>query len=76
MKKESLVNRLYDEFPNASIDVFDLTGNQDHWEVSIKSPSFQGLSRIQQHQKVMAVFHKELKTGELHALSIKTSPLT
>jgi stress-induced morphogen len=72
MDQETLKNRLLTAFPDASIEVHDLTGGQDHWEVAVESSAFQGLSRIQQHQKVMAVFAEELKTGEVHALSIKT----
>ncbi len=53
--------------------MFDLTGTSDHWEVSVKSAAFSGLSRIEQHQHVMKAFAPELKTGEVHALSIKTA---
>lgn len=69
--------RLKEAYPDANneqdIQVFDLTGTSDHWEVSVCSKSFTGLSRIEQHQHVMKAFAAELKTGEVHALSIKTS---
>lgn len=65
-------DRLASAYPDGNIEVVDLTGTQDHWEVSIESTAFTGLNRIQQHQHVMAVFAPELKTGEVHALSIKT----
>ncbi|MGZ6432942.1 MAG: BolA/IbaG family iron-sulfur metabolism protein [Pseudobdellovibrionaceae bacterium] len=64
--------RLISTYPDGNIEVHDSTGTQDHWEVSVESAKFAGLSRIQQHQQVMAVFGPELKTGEVHALSIKT----
>lgn len=64
--------RLEANYPNSTIEVFDLTGTQDHWEVFVESTVFAGMSRIQQHQNVMACFGPELKTGEVHALSIKT----
>lgn len=72
MEKLFLVNRLEQDFPGAQILVHDLTGGGDHWEVEILSEKFKGLSRIQQHQLVMASFKEELKTGELHALVLKT----
>ena len=50
----------------------DLTGTENHYEVFVRSSLFTGLSRIEQHQKVMAAFAAELKTGEVHALAIKT----
>lgn len=72
MTQEMMKERLKQAYPDALVEVFDLTGTQDHWEVMVESPSFAGMSRIQQHQAVMAVFSPELKTGEVHALSIKT----
>lgn len=73
MNQQAMTDRLKAAYPDASIEVFDLTGGGDHWEVSIASSAFQGKTRIQQHQAVMSVFAEELKTGEVHALSIKTS---
>lgn len=71
--KQRLIVSYPDADQNADIQVFDLTGTSDHWEVSVKSAAFKGLSRIEQHQHVMKAFAAELKTGEVHALSIKTS---
>ena len=69
--------RLIDAYPDADasqdIQVFDLTGTSDHWEVAVSSGAFNGMSRIEQHQHVMKAFAAELKTGEVHALSIKTT---
>ncbi len=76
MKIEEMKQRLIQAYPDSNpvtdIEVFDLTGTSDHWEVSVKSKSFAGLSRVEQHQHVMKAFAPELKTGEVHALSIKT----
>jgi stress-induced morphogen len=72
MKPEQMKERLETAYPGAVIEVIDLTGTHDHYEVYVESPVFAGLSRIQQHQHVMSVFGPELKTGEVHALSIKT----
>lgn len=72
MTAEQMKQRLEENYKDGEIEVFDLTGTQDHWEVSVESAAFAGLSRIQQHQHVMACFGPELKTGEVHALSIKT----
>ena len=77
MKIEQMKQRLVAAYPDANSDseirVHDLTGTSDHWEVEVKSAAFNGLSRIEQHQHVMKVFAPELKTGEVHALSIKTT---
>ena len=77
MKIDQMKQRLVAAYPDANTDseiqVHDLTGTSDHWEVEVKSSAFKGLSRIEQHQHVMKVFAPELKTGEVHALSIKTT---
>lgn len=72
MTPDQMKQRLETNFPECKIEVYDLTGTEDHYEVFVESPVFAGMSRIQQHQKVMACFSPELKTGEVHALSIKT----
>lgn len=72
MSPQEMKKRLEAQFPNDKVDVMDLTGGQDHYEVYVKSPQFEGLSRIERHQKVMEIFSEELKTGEVHALSIRT----
>ena len=46
-----------------------------HFNVVVESTAFKGLSRIEQHQHVMKVFDTELKSGEVHALSLKTKSI-
>lgn len=75
MTIEEMKNRLQQYFPDAQAEVTDLTGTMDHWAVDVKSSLFSGLSRIDQHQLVMKAFAEELKTGEVHALTIKTKIL-
>ena len=56
-------------FPDADIAIEDLAGDNDHWKVSITSPSFSDISRIEQHRMVQDA----VKGHDIHALSIKTS---
>ncbi len=72
MTPTQMKQRLETAFPQAQIQVNDLTGTEDHYEVFVKSSVFKGLTRMAQHQQVMAAFQAELKTGEVHALSIRT----
>lgn len=73
MKPSQMQERLETAYPGAKIQVVDLTGTEDHYQVVVVHPVFQGLSRIEQHQHVMKVFADELRTGEVHALTIKTA---
>lgn len=75
MKPQEIKARLQKNYPDGTVDVTDLTGTEDHYSVYVSSKKFAGLSRIQCHKQVMSVFDAELKTGEVHALTIKTETL-
>lgn len=62
---------LGDAFPDASIDVVDLAGDNDHYQASVVSEQFVGKSRIQQHQMVYQALKGKMG-DELHALALKT----
>jgi acid stress-induced BolA-like protein IbaG/YrbA len=38
----------------------------------VVSPIFEGMSLLQRQRSVLAVVSEEIKSGELHALSVKT----
>jgi len=57
--------------PDATIEIKDLMGDNNHYSAKIKSSVFNGKSKIEQHKMV----YKSLKGkmgNELHALSITT----
>lgn len=58
-------------FPDSRIEIVDLTGTNDHYQVELVSSRFEGLRLIQQHQLVYAALAEELK-GPIHALTLKT----
>jgi stress-induced morphogen len=64
-------SRLLAAFPQAKIEVTDLTGTQDHFQALVVSPSFDGKSRIEQHKMVYAALG-ELMDGPIHALALTT----
>jgi len=68
---EELKQRIEASIPQARAEVQDLTGGGDHFQVTVTAPGFAGLSRIEQHRLVYAVFGPEVG-GPIHALSIKT----
>jgi stress-induced morphogen len=68
---EEIKQRIEAAIPEARAEVEDWTGGGDHFRATVVSPSFQGKSRIQQHQMVYAVFGAELG-GPIHALSLTT----
>lgn len=60
------------ELPNAQIQVQDLTGGGDHYQVVVVSDRFAGKSLIQQHQLVYGAVRKAMATDQIHALALKT----
>ena len=72
MTPQQVEDRLKTVYRDPDISVVDLTGAQSYYEVNVACATFEEMSRVQQHQHVMALFQEELKTGEVHALSVKT----
>jgi stress-induced morphogen len=59
-------------FPDAEVVMTALADDNDHWQASVKSASFKGKSRVQQHQMVYAALQGRMG-GVLHALSLQTA---
>ena len=68
---EEIKKLIISSIPDATIEIKDLMGDNNHYSAIIKSKMFNGLSRIERHKLV----YKSLKGkmgNELHALSITT----
>ena len=73
MLNESVIReRIVAALPDAEVVVRDSTGSGDHFEAQVIASAFEGLSMIEQHQRVYAPLGDWLATGELHALALKT----
>ncbi len=69
---EAIRQRILGTLPNSEVEVRDTTGTGDHFEARVVSPAFAGKSMVEQHQLVYAPLQDWLKSGELHALALKT----
>jgi len=67
----SIKARIEAAIPGARADVDDWTGGGDHFRATVVADAFAGLTRIQQHRLVYAVFGEEIG-GPIHALSLTT----
>ena len=65
-------DQILSALPGSEVEVRDTTGTGDHFEARVVSPAFAGKTMVQQHQLVYAPLQEWLKTGELHALALKT----
>jgi stress-induced morphogen len=70
---ERLESLLRAAFPDADeLRVEDRTGGGDHFQVTVASPSFDGLSLLDQHRRVNEALTEPLRDGTIHELRIKT----
>ncbi|MET0154580.1 MAG: BolA/IbaG family iron-sulfur metabolism protein [Rickettsiales bacterium] len=71
LSETTLRECLQSAFPDAVIALHDMAGDSDHWEATVLSPSFAGMSRLNQHKAVYAALEGRVG-GELHALKLST----
>ena len=70
---ETLESLLRASFPDASeLEVADRTGGGDHFQVTLASARFDGLSLVEQHRLVYEALAAPLGDGSIHELRIKT----
>ena len=73
MVTQPLQALLEQAFPDATeLAVVDRTGGGDHFQVTVASPRFEGLSLIDQHKLVYQALADPLADGRIHELRIKT----
>jgi stress-induced morphogen len=72
MEPDALQRALEAAFPGSQVQITDLTGTRDHYQVSIVAEAFRGQSRMQQHRLVYRALG-ELVGGAIHALSLQTA---
>ena len=73
MATEPLRAMLAEAFPDASeLSVEDRTGTGDHFQVTVASSRFDGLSLLDQHRLVNEALAAPLADGTIHELRIKT----
>jgi len=56
-------------------DKLDVEGTESKYTVNIISDEFIGKTIIQRHKMIYAVLDQYIKTGEIHALTIKAMTL-
>ena len=73
MATERLESLLRTAFPDADeLSVEDRTGGGDHFQVTVASERFAGLSLLDQHRLVNEALAEPLRDGTIHELRIKT----
>lgn len=74
ISKDQLIAKVLESFPEAKVQATDLTGGGDHWQLSVTSKEFAGLSMVQQHQLVYKALGSWVRK-EIHALTLNTKSI-
>lgn len=61
--------------PGSLVEVSDMIGTGDHFEVRVESKDFFGKSLIDQHKMVFSILRNEMN-DRIHAVQIKTKALS
>ena len=68
---EEIKKLILSSIPDASIEIRDLMGDNNHYSAKISSKLFNNISKIEQHKLVYKSLQGKMG-NELHALSITT----
>ena len=74
MDENVICERILQTFPQAQIQLRDLTGTRDHWGCTVITDAFEGMGLVRRHQAVYACLN-DLMAGDsapIHALQLNT----
>lgn len=72
MARDDIERMIREALPDAKVEVRALVDDGEHYQATVVSSSFVGMSRVKQHQLVYSAL-KGRMGGELHALALTTS---
>ena len=68
---EEIKNLIKSSIPDASIEIKDLVGDNNHYSAKISSKIFNGKTKVEQHKIVYKALRGKMG-NELHALALNT----
>ena len=71
LKLEEIKSLIKKAIPDAEISIQDLSGDDNHYSATIKSKTFSGKSKVEQHKLVYKALKGKMG-NELHALALNT----
>ena len=74
LKLEEIERLIKESIPDADISIEDLAGDENHYSATIKSKTFTGKTKIEQHKMVYKALKGKMG-NELHALSLNTKEI-
>ena len=74
LKLEEIERLIKESIQDAEITIEDLAGDENHYSATIKSKTFTGKTKIEQHKMVYKALKGKMG-NELHALSLNTKEI-
>ena len=71
LTKNEISSMIMSAFPDATLELNDTAGDNNHYSAKIISKIFNGKSKVEQHKMVYSSLKGKMG-NELHALAIKT----
>jgi stress-induced morphogen len=71
MQADEIERLIKQALPDAEVTIRDLAGDGDHYAADVRSPAFEGKTRVAQHKMVYDALGGRMG-GELHALQLTT----
>ena len=69
---DGITNLIKQSIPDAHVQVEDMTGTGDHFQIYVVSGVFEGKTLIDQHRMVQKSLQAALDDGRIHAIQVKT----
>ncbi len=75
IRNDAMTALIRQALPDAHVQIVDLTGTMDHFNVFVRSQAFAGVSPMDRHRLVEAALADARADGRIHAMSIRTETL-
>jgi stress-induced morphogen len=75
IRNDAMAALIRETFPDAEVEIVDLTGTMDHFNVLVRSGAFRGVPLMERHRMVESALSGARADGRIHAMSIRTEIL-
>jgi stress-induced morphogen len=72
---DEMIGLIRRAMPDAEVQIADLTGTRDHFDVLVRSKAFAGVTLLDRHRMVEKALAEARADGRIHAMSIRTEVL-
>jgi stress-induced morphogen len=75
IENDAMTSLIREALPDAKVEIVDLTGTMDHFNVLVRSGAFRGVGLLDRHRMVENALAEARADGRIHAMSIRTEVL-